>query len=81
MPASPTAPGAIIVEEVLNYLWRQHKYQDEIRLAVDDWIVAGHGWVKAGYKAVKPPEEKASGEPGCREHENLSTDAAIHRHR
>ena len=33
------APMAVIVEEVLNYLWRCHKYQDEIRLAVDDWIV------------------------------------------
>ena len=57
------APGSVIVEEVLNYLWRQHKYQDEIRLAVDDWIVCGHGWVKCGYKFVKPPESKQVGEP------------------
>ena len=27
------APMAVIVEEVLNYLWRCHKYQDEIRLS------------------------------------------------
>ena len=58
------APGAVVVEEVLNYLWRQHKYQDEIRLAVDDWIVCGHGWVKCGYKNVKPPEAKDAEEHG-----------------
>jgi len=54
------APQAVIVEEVLNYLWRQHHYQDEIRLAVDDWIVCGHGWVKCGYKFVNPPVGKSS---------------------
>ena len=57
------AAGAIIVEEVLNYLWRQHRYQDEIRLAVDDWIVVGHGWIKCGYKFVKPPQSKQATEP------------------
>jgi hypothetical protein len=56
------AAGAVIVEEVLNYLWRCHHYQDEIRLTVDDWIVLGHGWVKTGYLTLKPPESKASGE-------------------
>jgi hypothetical protein len=56
------APMAVIVEEVLNYLWRCHKYQEEIRLAVDDWIVAGHGWVKTGYKFNKEPVSKKSGD-------------------
>ena len=58
------APKAVIVEEVLNYLWRCHRYQDELRLAVDDWILCGHGWCKAGYRFVKPPEPKATGELG-----------------
>lgn len=49
---------AIITEEVLNYLWRANKYQPEFRLAVDDWIIIGHGWIKAGYKFVKKPVEK-----------------------
>lgn len=49
------APHAVVTEEVLNYLWRCHKYQDEVRLAVDDWIITGHGWVKTGYKFVKEP--------------------------
>jgi hypothetical protein len=58
------APNAVIVEEVLNYLWRCHGYQDELRLAVDDWILCGHGWTKAGYRFVKPPETKPTGELG-----------------
>lgn len=56
------APNAIITEEVLNYMWRTHKYQDEFRLAVNDWLIIGHGWCKVGYKFVKPPEEKKSDE-------------------
>ena len=57
-----SAPMAVIVEEVLNYMWRCHKYQDEIRLAVDDWIVCGHGWVKTGYKFTKEPASKKTGD-------------------
>lgn len=53
-----TAPQAIITEQVLNYLWRTHKYQDEFRLAVDDFLIVGHGWLKVGYKATKPIEIK-----------------------
>lgn len=56
------APQAVITEEVLNYLWRAHKYQREFRLAVDDWLLIGHGWLKVGYKFVKDPEEKKSDE-------------------
>lgn len=41
---------ALLTEEILNSIWRQHKYQDEIRLAVDDWILTGHGWVKCLFK-------------------------------
>ena len=52
------APQAVITEEVLNYLWRQHRYQEEFRLAVNDNLICGHGWCKVGYKFTKPPEEK-----------------------
>ncbi len=54
---------AIITEEVLNYLWRQHDYQKEFRLAVDDFLLTGHGWIKTGWKATKPPEEKKTDAP------------------
>lgn len=57
------AENAIITEEVLNYLWRTYRFQAEFRLAVDDWIIMGHGWIKTGYKFVKPPEEKAADMP------------------
>src|SRR5580765_2632391 len=53
-----SAPQAVITEEVLNYMWRTYSYQSEFRLAVNDWLVTGHGWIKSGYKFVKPPEEK-----------------------
>jgi hypothetical protein len=49
-----SAATAIITEQVLNYLWRAHKYQVEFRLAVDDSLTIGHGWIKCGYSAKKP---------------------------
>lgn len=52
------APHALITEEVLNYLWRTHKYHGQFRLAVDDFLCVGHGWLKVGYKFVKEPEVK-----------------------
>src|SRR6188768_1379878 len=52
-----SAPQAIITEEVLNYLWRTHQFQREFRLAIDDWLIVGHGWLKVGYKAVKDEPE------------------------
>ena len=53
-----TAPQAVITEEVLNYVWRTYRYQEDFRLAVNDFLITGHGWVKCGYKFTKPPEEK-----------------------
>ena len=53
-----SAPHAVLTEEILNYLWRTHRYQSEFRLAVDDFICIGHGWAKVGYKFVKKPKEK-----------------------
>jgi len=53
-----SAPQAVVTEEVLNYLWQTYRYQAEFRLSVNDWLTIGHGWVKCGYKFVKPPEEK-----------------------
>lgn len=61
-----SAAQAVITEEVLNYMWRTHKYQDEFRLAVDDFLVCGHGWLKVGYKATKPKEVKEPDETESR---------------
>ena len=55
----PEASGqAIVTEEVLNYLWRKNDYQRDFRLAVLDWLITGHGWLKIGYKSMKDPERK-----------------------
>ena len=51
-----SAPQAIITEEVLNYLWRTYGYQRDFRLAINDWLIMGHGWLKCGYKATKKPK-------------------------
>lgn len=68
------AENAIITEEVLNYLWRTHRFQSEFRLAVDDWIIMGHGWIKTGYKFVKPPEEKVADTDSAEADENVGID-------
>lgn len=51
-----SAATAIITEQVINYLWRTHRYQVEFRLAVDDFLNIGHGWCKVGYKKSKPKQ-------------------------
>lgn len=53
-----SAPQAVITEEVLNYAWRTFHYQEDFRLAVNDFLIYGHGWIKCGYKFTKPPVEK-----------------------
>ena len=66
-----SAATAIITEEVLNWLWRAYDYQRDFRLACVDWIVAGHGWIKCGYKQTKPPEPKPA---DSTEGNNIATD-------
>ncbi len=53
-----TAPQATVTEEILNYVWRTYRYQEDFRLAVNDFLITGHGWIKCGYKFTKPIEEK-----------------------
>lgn len=53
-----TQAQAMLTQEILNYLWQVHKYQQDFRLAVLDFIVIGHGWNKVGYKWIKEPESK-----------------------
>ena len=58
-PRTPESEDqAVVVEEVINYLWRTFKYQQEFRLAVEDYVVIGHGWLKCGYKQVQEPKVK-----------------------
>lgn len=47
------ADRATITEAVVNYWWRHYGCQDEIRRAVDDFLIIGHGWLKVGYRFVE----------------------------
>ena len=59
------APHAVIAEQVLNYEWRAHKFQQEFRRGTDDKLICGHGWLKVGYKFVAPavPAVQPESEP------------------
>ena len=58
------ADRATITEAVVNYWWRHYGCQDEIRRAVDDFLIIGHGWLKVGYRFVEEERkvEVAEGE-------------------
>ena len=47
---------AIITEAIINYWWRHYDCQKQMRRAVDDYLILGHGWLKTGYRFIE--EEK-----------------------
>jgi len=50
---------AIITEAIINYWWRHFDCQKQLRRAVDDYLIVGHGWLKVGYKFVEEERKKA----------------------
>lgn len=44
---------AVMIETVLNYWWRHYEFQPEMALAVKDYLVVGHGWLKVGWRYVE----------------------------
>lgn len=44
---------ASILETVLNYWWQHYKIQREMNLAVRDFLIVGHGWLKVGWRYVE----------------------------
>jgi len=48
---------AVVTESIINYWWQHYECQQEFQLAVKDYLIIGHGWVKTGYRFVE--EEKA----------------------
>lgn len=48
---------ATITEAVVNYWWKHHDFRNPFRLAVKDFLMIGHGWIKVGYKFVEREEE------------------------
>ena len=50
-------PKAQILETVINYWWRHFKIQREVILAVRDYLIIGHGWLKVGWRYVEEQKE------------------------
>lgn len=53
---------ALIAEAVVNAWWDTYDVLPEVRLAVKDSLICGHGWVKCGWRYTeeevdRPPEE------------------------
>jgi hypothetical protein len=44
---------AILTEAIINYWWQHYDCQDEFQRAVKDFLILGHGWLKAGYRFVE----------------------------
>ena len=55
------AAAADLAEQGLNFWWHRYRFHPEVRRAVDDWIILGHGWVKVGWK-YEQGEEPVSDE-------------------
>lgn len=44
---------ALVAEHVLNYWWRHYDLRRPIRLASQDYLAIGHGWLKTGWRYVE----------------------------
>jgi len=47
------ADKSVIAEAIVNYWWEHYECQEEFQLAVRDFLIIGHGWVKSGYRYVE----------------------------
>lgn len=47
------ADKATITESIVNYWWRHYDCQTQFKAAVKDFLIFGHGWIKAGYRFVE----------------------------
>ena len=51
------ADRATITEAIVNYWWRHYDCQPQVRLAVDDFLIIGHGWLKSGYRFLEQKKQ------------------------
>lgn len=57
-PRTPDdADKAVVTEAIVNYWWEHYHCQEEFQLAVRDFLIIGHGWVKSGYRFVTEEKE------------------------
>lgn len=52
------ADRAVVTEAIVNYWWRHYDCQKQLRRAVDDYLILGHGWLKTGYRFVEEERVK-----------------------
>ena len=52
------ADKAIVTESIINYWWMHYECQPQFQLAVKDYLILGHGWVKTGYRFVEEEKTK-----------------------
>lgn len=54
--------SASVAEAVVNHQWKEWNVQDEVRQAVKDFVVIGHGWLEVTWEykteRVKVPQEE-----------------------
>ena len=62
-PRKPeSSDQAVIAERVTNYHWRFGKFQPQFRLATNDMLMIGHGWLKVGWSKPKKPHPTVTDE-------------------
>ena len=44
---------AVVTEAIINYWWKHFDCQKELRRAVKDMLICGHGWIKTGYRFIE----------------------------
>lgn len=70
-----------IAEQLINYMWGEVNLKTQIKLAIRDALIIGHGWIKLGYTAEfgtveSKPEKKGPGRPK-KEDPNLDTNEYV----
>lgn len=75
--------AARIAEQVLNYTWRELNMKRQVKLALLDGLLTGHGWIKTGYTAEvgtvesRPSEKRGPGRPKKEEEAVVDTNQNI----
>lgn len=52
--------AAQIAEQLLNYVWSELDMKKQVKLALTDALLVGHGWVKSGYVAEIGTKEETT---------------------
>lgn len=50
--------SSVVIEALINYWWRTYEVKPEFQLAVKDWLILGHAWMKTGYRFVEEEKER-----------------------